>query len=247
MVFFDSHVHIYPDYSLDILFDSFWSNSTSFAGAGDYRVMAVMLRSFQDSLSGLLASFSPSAWKICEGPEGSFAARSGEREIIILPARQVAAREKIEALGIFGEKAVPDGLPLDETIRRLSDSGYLPVLAWGLGKWLFKRSRFVRSAIDGASSVRDLMLGDSALRPSFWGTPLPMRLAAGKGLRIIHGSDPLPVKGDEANAGRYASLLNADVNPSAPASSLLNLLLSEDTVVTAVGKRHSPVEMLRHL
>lgn len=247
MIFFDSHVHIYPEFDLDILFESFWAKSRLYAKDGDSRVMAVMLRSFQSSLPALLATVSSKKWKLSKGVDGSFNAESDGRKIILLPARQIAAREKIEALGLFGDALVPDGLPLAETISRLSESGYTPVLAWGLGKWLLKRAKFVKAAIDGANSVRDLMIGDSALRPSFWGTPCPMRVARRKGLRVITGSDPLPRKGDEINAGRYAMLVDTELDPSAPAKSLLAALLSVDTEITTVGRRHSVLEMIRHL
>lgn len=247
MLFFDSHVHIYPEFDPDTLFESFWANSMRLAKDGDCRVMAVMLREFQTSLAAVLAPFSPLKWKISQGPDVSFIAESDGRKIILLPARQIAAREKIEALGLFGDAPVPDGLPLAETFSRLSASGYTPVLAWGLGKWLFKRAAFVDGAISRASSSRDLMICDSALRPSFWGTPRPMRAAARKGLRVIYGSDPLPRKGDEVNAGRYAMLVDAEIDPASPAKSLLAALLAPETKVAAVGRRHSVMEMVKHL
>ncbi len=249
MIFFDAHVHVYPAYDLDALFSAFAAHADRFApGVGDL-AMAVMLRDFQPSLASVLTPASESSrWRFEPAAEGSFTATDGNRRVFILPARQVAAKERIEALGFFGETPVPDGLPLAETIEKLRAAGFQPVLAWGLGKWLFKRAPVVDDAI--AAAVRDqkpLLIGDCALRPTFWPTPRPYRMAEGKGLRVIYGSDPLPRPGDENCAGRYATLLDAPFTPLAPASSLLAAFGSSSATPTAIGRRHGLIGTLRRL
>ncbi len=249
MIFFDAHVHVYPAYNLDALLSAFTRHAGRLAPGVDDLAMAVMLRDFQPTLASVLSSVSQKPrWRFEPAAEGTYAATDGTRRVFLLPARQVAAKERIEALGLFGETLVPDGLPLDETIAKLRAAQYLPVLAWGLGKWLFKRAPVVDAAI--FSAVRDhapLLIGDCALRPTFWPRPRPYRTAEAQGLGIIYGSDPLPRAGDELCAGRYATLLDAPFNPLSPATSILAALGTSSATPVPVGNRHGLVGTLRRL
>lgn len=238
MTFFDSHVHFYPDYDLGRLLSSFDDAAKNFAPGNASLAMAVMLRSFQPSLRETLSKASPGDWSLEHLADGAVSATRGERRIFLLPARQVAAIERVEALGLFGEEPVPDGLPLGETISLLRERGYAPVLAWGFGKWLFSRAKVVNRALDHARrSGRMLLIGDSALRPVFWPEPRQYHVARRCRMRVIHGSDPLPRKGDECRAGSYASLIDADINQEAPTKSLLSAILDTSVDIHPAGER----------
>lgn len=247
MFFFDSHVHIYPDcYNLDSLFSAFADHAAHLAPKADAFVMAVMLREFQPSLASVFNGAKLEKWKITAASpvDNSLKATDGIREIYLLPARQVAAKERIEALGLFGETPVPDGLPIAETIDRLRSAGYAPVLAWGLGKWLFKRAKTVDAVI---ASAERLFIGDSALRPTFWPTPKPYKDAEAKGGRVLRGSDPLPRAGDEFSAGRYAMLVDDAFDSVTPCSSVLKAITSPATEITPVGRRYGLLETAKRV
>lgn len=246
MIFFDSHVHIYPDYNLDVLFSEFATNAKCYAPNADTLAMAVMLREFQPSLKSLFNGRSLRMWHVDPGPENSMTASDGDKKIILIPARQVAAKERVEALGFFGEELIPDGLPLKETISRLRAADFAPALAWGLGKWLFKRGKLVKEVIQGTKDTGVLLIADSALRPTFWSEPL-YKEAESFGLRTICGSDPLPRVGDEFSAGRYAVLINAKLNPVAPATSLLSAILEPNTEIQPVGRRYGLIDTIKRL
>ena len=219
MIFFDAHVHIYPEYDLDALLTAFAGRARSVAPAGSGLAMAVLLRSFQRDLASLLALPAGSRWRVEEQGGGDTAAvvTDGDVRIALFPARQVAARERVELLGFFGDAPVPDGLPLAETADRLRAAGYLPVIAWGRGKWLFKRGRLVAGLMaDETRREPRPLVGDSALRPPFWPEPL-FRLAGRLGLRLTYGSDPLPGAGNARRAGMYATLVDAAPTPSCAA------------------------------
>ena len=224
MIFLDAHVHIYPEYDLDALFTAFAGRARRCAPPGAGWAMAVLLRSFQSDLASLLA-FSPgSRWRIETrgGGDETAVVTDGDARIALFPARQVAARERVELLGFFGEAPVPDGLPLAETAERLRAAGYLPVIAWGRGKWLFKRGRIVSGLMaDEARRDPRPLVGDSALRPPFWPEPLFVR-AARLGLRLTYGSDPLPGAAHARRAGQYATLVDAE--PTTSCAALLRAL-----------------------
>lgn len=250
MIFFDAHVHLYPAYDRDCLFDAFTAHARRFAPQAEHFAMALMLRAGQGSLAELLqATCRPGQRWRCLREIGPGAALMGDgaAEVLVFAARQIAARERIELLGLFSEAKIPDGLPLDETWHRLRDAGALPVLAWGLGKWLFGRAPLIRRLIEEAPRRDALMIGDSALRPTCWGLPRPMALARRKGLRIVHGSDPLPRPGEARVAGGYASLVDGVLGSDNPAADLRRLLLDPAVTVQPVGRRQGLVATLRRL
>ena len=226
MIFFDAHAHVYPEYGMDLFFSSLLAEANRRAPDASCIAAAVMLRSFQHSLADVFASAGKcEEWSldppVATGAPWTASKRDGA-QILLFPARQVAAAERLELLGYFGEALVPDGLPLKETARRLADSGFSVALAWGRGKWLFKRAKIVADFLrDPAMSAFAPFVCDCALRPWFWPEPL-FTLARKRGFRIISGSDPLPGKGNERNAGHKAMLLDAP--PACSADDLLQAL-----------------------
>lgn len=213
--FFDAHVHVYPEYDLDVLLSSLASNARRLAPQADCVAAAVMLREFQPGLGvALEAARAPREWRI-EPPDregGHWRALRGGEEIALLPARQVATRERLELLGYFGEAPVPDGMPLRETAYALSAAGYCGALAWGRGKWLFRRGRLVKFLLrDPSFRTLAPFVCDSALRPPYWPEPLFLE-AEVDGFSVLAGSDPLPGAGRERAAGRYATLVDAPLD-----------------------------------
>ena len=94
---------------------------------------------------------------------------------------------------------------------------------------------------------RDLFVCDSALRPGIWPQP-PAMFRAGQRGRLLYGSDPLPrSKGEERLAGRYATLLDGEIDPNAPADSLKALLLDPRVKRRPVGRRHGLADTLKRL
>lgn len=212
MIFLDAHIHVYPEYDMDVLFSSLFSRARRLAPHADAVVAAVMLREFQPGLGKALESArAPRDWRIAApAREGNpWRAIRGGDEILLFPARQVATSERIELLGYFGEAPVPDGMPITETASLLQERGYSGALAWGRGKWLFGRARLVKDLLRDTSFRKAVpFVCDSALRPPFWPEPL-FRTARANGFAFLYGSDPLPGAGNERNAGRYSTLADA--------------------------------------
>jgi hypothetical protein len=240
MIFLDAHVHLYPRYDRDLLFDTLVTRARRLAPQAGQLALLMMLREGQRTLAEVLrAAERPRArWQVRDEPAPGVCIVAGEAtRIHLFAARQVAVRERIELLGLFTEAAIPDGLAADETLDRLRGVGALPVLAWGLGKWLFTRAPVVHELIESATPKQPLLIGDTALRPSFWGEPRLMALARRRGLRVIHGSDPLPRAGDERVVGSYASLVEGFCSDQQPAADLRRLLLDPAVPLRAVGRR----------
>jgi len=250
MIFLDAHVHLYPRYDRDLLFDTLVARAGRLAPRAGQIALLMMLREGQRTLAEVLrAAERPRArWQVRdETAPGVCVATCGTASIHLFAARQVAVRERIELLGLFSEAVIPDGLAAAETLARLRGAGALPVLAWGLGKWLFQRARVVRRLIEAATPEQPLLIGDTALRPAFWGEPRLMALARRRGLRVIHGSDPLPRAGDERVAGSYASLVEGVCSAQQPAADLRRLLLDPAVPLRAAGRRAGCLATLARL
>ncbi len=160
----------------------------------------------------------------------------GFPDIYFFPGQQIISHEKIEILCLLKNPRIPDGLPAQLTIERINQTGGIAVLAWSPGKWFFSRGRVIEKLIT-ENNPGFFLIGDTTLRPVGWPLPRLMKKAVQKGFRVIYGSDPLPVPGEEKMAGRYACAFSCDFNSSNPGSSIREYLLNGPVPTAACGRR----------
>lgn len=161
--------------------------------------------------------------------------------------RQVATAERLELLVLGQRPAIPDGLPLRETLSALrgSASGAI-VLPWGFGKWTGRRAKLIRTLLAG-EPPESLLLGDTSLRPRGLPEDRLLALGRGRGFRVAAGSDPLPPAGEESAAGAYASEFDADWSDERPAASLVRALADPRVPLQCAGERSAPWTVLRRI
>lgn len=238
----DTHVHLYPFYELDLFFESAVAHLTG----SDASAICLMDRAGQSEFTGLREGRRKARdWALEKLDEpGALRARDRRgREIIILAGRQIVTRERIEVLALGREKPLPDGETLGDTLARIREDGGLPILPWGLGKWWGRRGRLVERALLSAAPG-SLAVGDTCLRPSFFGESPLHRLARLQGLMVLYGSDPLPRAGEERYVGRLATLLEGEWDPLEPVDSLLGLV-ARRAPAAEIGSRCSFAEFIR--
>ena len=244
VIFLDAHAHLYPGYDRDRFFDALFANGGRLL-PGATVAAAVMRRAGQPPLATLVEG--GRRWRPLGRPDdATILMGDGTKNLWLFAARQVVAAEGIEAVGLLGDADVPDGLPLAQGLEALAAAGLVPVLAWGLGKWLGRRGGVVRELL-AQRAPGTLLLGDCALRPTFWGRPRPMAAAQARGFRVVYGSDPLPRAADVAVAGCYATAVAGHLAPGSPAASLRRLLVDPAVGLTAVGRRQGLLGTLRRL
>ena len=179
----DTHVHLYPAvYSVEAVCAALARNLGRMAGGADAaRVGCLVEREGQRVLRDLGAE------------AGALAVATAEGTVHLIAGRQFVAVERIEILGLAVELELADGLPAAEFVERILAAGGVPVLSWAPGKWFFKRGRVVGELMQRFGA--QVLLGDTTLRPLGWGAPCLMRAGRRQGLRVVAGSDPLPVGG----------------------------------------------------
>lgn len=240
----DSHVHFHPCYDLPAFLNGALRNFRKAGQAGTGYLLltesagAHWFRRWRDGLSA------GGGWRFERTlEEESLLAVNGMGERLVLVAgRQIVARERLEVLALGKDLELPDGLPLPEVLERVRESGALPVLPWGFGKWWGRRGAVVAETLgqDG-----ELFLGDNGGRLGV--EPALFRQARRLGIRLLPGSDPLPFSRHEGLAGSYGFVLTHAVDldrPLSPASTLLRRIRASGQL-RAFGRRAGLPRFLR--
>lgn len=164
----------------------------------------------------------------------------------IVAGRQCATSERMEVHALGCRAALSDGMTAEQTIEAALSAGARPVMAWAVGKWMFRREERLNALMDRFSASQ-LALADSSMRPIGWPTPAQFRRASREGRPILAGSDPLPPKGEEEVCGTFATLIpNATPDPARPAAGIVEALCSSSQQIT-VGRRNCPMRFVHRM
>lgn len=241
----DTHVHLYPGHDPARWLDGALANLANHSGNGQGWLLLTET-SRDHAFRDLVGRSAVGRWHLDLSADAVTlrATRDDGSVLLITAGRQLRTAEGLEvhALGVDAE--FEDGLPLRDAVERVRSSGALPVIPWGFGKWSGARARLLEAALaDGTLS--GVLLGDSALRPA--GTPRPGLFASAerRGIHVIAGSDTLPLVADELAAGRYGSVVAADVDRVAPWPSLRAALAGLTGSPVTFGRRDGPIATLR--
>jgi hypothetical protein len=176
--------------------------------------------------------------------EWSLRGESQEGDILYLVAgRQIKAIANLEVLALGTRERFPEGLPLRELVQAIGKTGALAVLPWGVGKWLGARGLMIKQLLQDPEVPR-FFLGDNRNRPVFWPRPALFAEAAGRGIKTLPGSDPLPLPGHFALPGSYGFSLEGPLNPDYPWRSIQELLLDSDKLLRSYGRQAGPFDFL---
>ena len=252
-VLVDAHVHFYSCYAREVFLDS---------ALGNFRRGAAELGLPESSVGFLLLTEAGTArwfrrwqdgqacqdqwgeaWRLepTAESESLTAVRATGERLIVVAGRQVATREGLEVLAIGKDLEIQDGQPLADTLERVCDSGALPVVPWGFGKWWGRRGAQVEAVLGEA---RELFLGDSAGRPQPGVPPRPLRQAREQGTRVLPGTDPLPFPWHATRAGSYGFVLPGAPDEQRPAADLLRRIRQHGQPQT-YGRRAGLLRFLR--
>lgn len=183
-------------------------------------------------------------FQMAEGPEANCLSvnKDGKTQLCLAAGRQIVTREKLEILGLGMESKIPDDLRAEEIIERILAAGGMPVLPFSPGKWLFKRGKIALKLAERYG--KSLIIGDSTLRPLGWPKPEIMRLPKGK---ILPGSDPLPMPGEEKYAACYGFVYEGPFDVSKPLTSIKEIIANHPEGIFSAGQRCSMLNVAGRL
>ena len=248
MVLVDGHVHMHGCFSVPGVFDAAAANFAAAArtlrSEGGYDAVLCLVESDKESfLDGVRTGRLGRVWRGRHGfweleptsePE-TLAVRCGSTRLNVIAGRQLVTRERLEVLALGTTAPLRDGEPMEATLAAVRDVGAAAVLPWGVGKWLGARGAVVARVL-ADPAWRDVFLGDNGNRLELGPDPKHFTAARRAGRRVLPGSDPLPLPGEEARVGAYGFAVDVALDPLRPAAALLAVLKSA-APFAAFGRR----------
>jgi hypothetical protein len=229
-VIVDAHVHYHACFDRGMFFDSTACNSRRIAFQSELDRPPSTCLLFADNADQhslrALANAGPSVdgWRVHgTAEESSLVAKREDFRLYLIAGRQVITAEGIEVLVLASDDRIPDRLSLDETLSAAFHAEAIVALPWGFGKWWFRRGAIVKKAIVAHARGTDggeLYLGDNSGRARLYPDPAMFQLAREMGMRILPGSDPLPIPDHVHTAGRFGCLLQGQFDDQRPAHSV---------------------------
>lgn len=245
-ILIDTHVHIYPSYDAGAMLTIFRKRIAD-AGASCGAMMLAERNGVDFFEKWSLGEGLPEDEKVRRSDDASIVLQKADApDVIVVAGRQIACAERIEVLALATRAQFADGIPIRRAIAEAEAARAVPVLAWGVGKWMFKRAGIARSVIDGVQGDQ-LLLGDSSLRPVFWPEPAAMAYAKTFGIRTVAGSDPLPPKREETRVGQYAELAESPgIEFDLPLTEQISLILRSG-FLKRTGRRAGLAEFITRM
>jgi len=158
--------------------------------------------------------------------------------VYLVAGRQKVSSERIEVLALCLDPGDPIRREQDRTlsaellVSRTLDAGAVAVVPWGFGKWFGSRGAKVVELARSEDFRRHprFFMGDIPHRCWPWPTPRVFR----NGIRVLPGTDPLPLPGAEEGVARYGFCVHGEWDPQRPVGSLLGALAG-DREIERVG------------
>ncbi|MDH3346543.1 MAG: hypothetical protein OEM02_00385 [Desulfobulbaceae bacterium] len=235
----DGHVHLHDSSALAVLLDQARSNFlrscpqatqgllllTQTNTSPDFKTIH---RQFDNSNSKnswtLNATSEPHSWKAI--------AHDGW-QLWLITGRQLVSSEGLEVL-IFGDEQGKNGMTTGELINTGRATKSLVILPWGVGKWLGNRGKIV-SKLLAELTDEQLILGDNGARPALWHWVKQFSTAHQLGIRVLRGTDSLPLSGEINRVGSFGAAIQGALDPNHPTVSLLHLLADPSVTMENFG------------
>lgn len=259
MILIDAHVHIYDCFNLENIFESAYSNFKSTADRllykNDFIGILLLAETSKDNWFHQIANHAVGKnlpdgkktgnWTFHRTDENySLYGRSIKpKNLFLIAGQQIVTKEGIELLALGTNERYANGISLTELIESINKTDGIPVIPWGFGKWIGDRGKLLIKLIESKERPR-FFLGDNGGRPLVLPAPNQFRLAEEKGIKILPGSDPLPITSESQRIGSFGSSLCGIISKEHPAQDLKQALMDPMVQFQTYGRLENPVRFL---
>lgn len=233
----DFHVHIHNCFNLDEFFHNVFLNFSKCAKligksqkwTGVLFLSEIKEVNYFDSLKESLKCNKPiidsNKYKILETSEDCSIIISNkcDEKVIIIAGKQIITEDKVEVLALGTTNEFNNGYSLSITIEEINKVNAIPVLPWGVGKWLGKRKKIVQQYLAENNEQR-YFIGDNSGRPRFWSEPNLFKLGNQSNHFVLRGSDALPILSQVNKTASFGSYTYGVINQNKPLESIKNIL-----------------------
>jgi len=226
----DTHVHVYHCYEPEDFLAQALTNSATLEGNSSLILCLTESRGFeffQELKNRVSTNTAIAGWSITEIPNHpAIQLQKSDQIIIFIAGNQVITKQGLEVLALFNDCAYEDGQDVQNTIDEINNNGGLAVLPWGVGKWLGKRGKIITALIN-SNSPEKLAIADISARPALWPRPEQFKLAYTSGFSCLYGTDPLPIKYDQARIACAGMVMDLSSDTTLALSELKASLLNQ--------------------
>jgi len=166
--------------------------------------------------------------------------------LILIAGRQIVGYENLEVLALGIPQHFGEGEPVTNIIEKVTRLGGIPVIPWGVGKWMGKRGKFLKELLNDSEKNKHLFLGDNRNRPFFWPCPTLIKYAEKVSIRNLPGSDPLPFKSEIQHPGSYGFILKGEIDNNKPFEKIKQAILRADGSIELYGQLEGFSQFLRN-
>ncbi|GBD90395.1 hypothetical protein BMS3Abin04_01112 [bacterium BMS3Abin04] len=251
IIFVDFHVHIHSCFNLNEFLNYAFKNFLNAASStnSNFELGFLFLTEIGDvdffdrikKSSQLLDNFNIEFTK----EEYSLIISNNGQKIFLIAGKQVISHENIEVLALATRERFKSGNSLKEIVNEVNNKNGIPVLPWGVGKWLGRRKEIIEDLIVKTSGT-NFYLGDNGGRPTFWSEPKLFNLAERKGIFTLCGTDSLSLESEVRKPGRYGNLLKGTIDFDYPVKTLMDILNHMNSSPQSFGKLENPVTFFKN-
>ncbi|MFZ0456550.1 MAG: hypothetical protein WAM24_22565 [Ignavibacteriaceae bacterium] len=256
LILIDSHVHIYDKFDIKRFFYCALKNfgkESKKLGHKCFKGVLFLTETknedyfsklekniFENELNGL------SLIKVKNNENSSIVYKTqDDNHLIIISGKQIITSENLEVLALGRTKNLDYGYTLKKSVEKINSLGALPIIPWGVGKWIGKRKEIVENFLENNGDLK-YFFGDNSGRPVFWAKPGLFRIAANKGIVILRGSDPLPLNYQEEKVGKFGFYFQEELNLDNPAENINNILLNLKKSPKNFGTLENPFNFIKN-
>jgi len=261
LILVDAHVHLRDCFNVERFLERAAANFKQAAHTADKKSEFVGALLFTDSgqedgfgrLRSHLTQHEPvdakerERWCLRNTVEDTslYITRKGEDELCVIAGRQLLSKEQLEVLAIGTRRPFNGQRSAKSLIRSISEAGALPIVPWGVGKWLGRRGAIVEDLLRDPR-LPPFYLGDSANRPVFWPQSSLFRRAEERGICNLPGSDPLPLPAECQRPGSFGFTMNGTLSAEQPTHDLLQKVSDPSNEVRPYGRGDGLFSFLRN-